>query len=72
MGNFGGDPFGGDTESWSIAEELQQFSKTLHTLDEKTQHMTKSQLYNLQRRMGTAIREFNAELIRQIDRNGAE
>jgi hypothetical protein len=66
-GDFG-DPFGGEIVAASSPEfELDSFLKSFETLAKKAASMNKSQRYDLQKRLGSAVRDFQLELLRMIE-----
>ena len=68
-GDFG-DPFGEDS-SQGRNRDLGKMIRALEKLEASTGTMDKTALYDLQRRIGTAVRDLQLEVMKQINARNA-
>jgi hypothetical protein len=75
LGDMGGDPFGEDNAvpDAPLAKakddiDWDRVADALEILDRRAQKMNKAELYRLQYRLGGAVRNFQAELLKYLHR----
>ena len=61
------DTFGGDLNVAPSDSDVETFLKAFEALARRAERMNKSQKYDLQKRIGSAVRDFNLELLRAIE-----